>query len=1029
MTRAPFQSTSPRNLEFLPNLTKLGGGLTDTSSISQNKLEKQLQNLRRKAENGDYNILSNQIENISNSGEQTNAISTSNSTYLPITNTPRGSLISTLQAELASLRREHSILEKQYKKEFLKRADLENLQQIVKDQKLQIRELRNQLSDEKRRLLNKEKISKSNSATNLNNVEQWKEKYMKSENEKLLKCSQLTEKENQCIQLLRKVDILHDQLKEFKLLKEQVKDQNSLIKELQDREKYFIEQNKVNLDKNVEIEIHLKQMNEYQVELINLRNQIEELTKEKKISEEERIKYIEDHNMKNKLLEVEKLNEQLEKDIQDLHLVEQRLSDEVSRLEDINQVTTSDFEELKFTNNLVQEELDKVTNERNELLNLNSKLKSNISELNIENNELKKELSELNEKQEQKSAEISKANALLKKLEGIELENNQLKDKLNINETEIKDMKSYINNLELTIDKFKIERQIIQQQKDEIDELKILNQANEVRLSEISDLKTNLESENKKNQKIIDEMKKKYATLELTKINIHSNYDSTIKELGELKETNLIYGVHIFEVNKINMLLTQELEESKKICDSLRGRLAQVEEELRNKTDTTINCRCEELLIKNQSLIEELESLNSEFEKTRNTTVNEKMQFSQEIDHLNNKLKQLQNRKEKLTSEFKNLSNKAEENNLMIDLLKTELKNKEIELNKLSEIEKAINEKEYNLNMVKEELTTCLTELGDRNKLLENTRNDLNELKELNNTLETKVATLITEINNRDLKNIELRTELKKLLYGSEQAKDFINNCTKENEDTDLPCIIETISQYIRDMESKCVNLDKYNHSKVDYSIEYQKGVEIVENSQDCNVDNIIREHLEEFRDQNRRFLERIFTLENLITHISKEKESLNMRLQEFEGCNCSNLLKNCSDNLNYSTSVSPMDTANYTRPKCDVLNYTDANNKAKHKYVQNLRNEILDLKNMNKELIDQLSKKEILLFSFTKYGDNFDLNGDYYKLRLERLENDFLNIYANMMHGSQGDDCLEEKPKCKTCRYIEDMYHNYINK
>ncbi|OII75838.1 hypothetical protein cand_029220 [Cryptosporidium andersoni] len=1028
MTRAPFQSTSPRNLEFLPNFTKLGG-LTDTSSISQNKLEKQLRNLRKRAESGDYNTISNQIENSSNSGEQVNAISTSNSTYLPITNTPRGSLISTLQAELASLRREHSTLEKQYKQEFLKRADLENLQQIVKDQKLQIRELRNQLSDEKRRLLNKEKISKSNSTTKLNTVEQWKEKYMKSENEKLLKCSQLTEKENQCIQLLRKVDILHDQLKEFKLLKEQVKDQNLLIKELQNRGRCLIEQNKVNLDKSVEVEIHLEQMNEYQMELINLRSQVEELTKEKKISEEERIKYIEDHNVKNKLLEVEKLNEQLEKDIQDLHLVEQRLNNEVSRLENINQVTTSDFDELKFTNKLVQEELDKVTNERSELLNLNLKLKSNISELNIENNKLKEELSELNEKQEQKIAEISKANALLKEFEGIELENNQLKDKLNINETEIKEIKSYINNLELTIDKFKIEKQIIQQQKNEINELKILNRANEVRLSEVSDLKTNLESENKKSQEIIEEMKKKYATLELTKINIHSNYDSTIKELEELKETNLIYGVHIFEANKINMLLTQELEESKKIGDSLRGRLTQVEEELRNKTDITINCRCKELLINNQRLIEELERLNSEFEKTRNTTVNEKMQLSQEIDNLNNKLKQLQDRKEELTSEFRNLSNKAEENNLIIDLLKTELKNKEIELNKLSGIKKTINEKEYNLNMVKEELTTCLTELGDRNQLLENTRNDLNELKELNNTLETKVTTLITEINNRDLRNIELITELKKLLYGSEQAKDFINNCTRKSEDTDLPYIIETISQYIRDMESKCVNLDKYNYLEIECSIEYQKGIEIIDNSQECNVDNVIRGHLEEFRDQNRRFLERIFTLENLITYISKEKESLNMRLQEFEGCNCSNLLRNCNDNLNYSTPVLLVDAASYTRPKCDVLNYTDANNKVKHKYVQNLRNEILYLKNMNKELIDQLSKKEILLFSCTKYENNFDLNSDYYKLRLERLENELLNIYANMMHNSQGDDCLEGKSKCKTCRYIEDIYHNYINK
>ncbi|EEA06927.1 uncharacterized protein CMU_033120 [Cryptosporidium muris RN66] len=1007
MTRAPFQSTSPRNLEFLPNLTKLGG-LTDTSSISQNKLEKQLRNLRKKAENGDYNTISNQTENSSNSGEQVNAISTSNSTYLPITNTPRGSLISTLQAELASLRREHSTLEKQYKREFLKRADLENLQQIVKDQKLQIRELRNQLSDEKRRLLNKEKISKSNSSTNLNTVEQWKEKYMKSENEKLLKCSQLTEKENQCIQLLRKVDILHDQLKEFKLLKEQVKDQNLLTKELQSRERCLIEQNKVNLDKSVEVEIHLEQMNEYQMELINLRSQVEELTKEKKISEEERIKYVEDHNMKNKLLEVEKLNVQLEKDIQDLHLVEQRLNNEVSRLEDINQVTTSDFEELKFTNKLVQEELDKVTSERNELLNLNLKLKTNISELNIENNKLKEELSELNKKQEQTISEISKANALLKEFEGIGLENNQLKDKLNINETEIKEMKSYINNLELKIDKFKIEKQIIQQQKSEINELKILNRANEVRLSEMSDLKTNLESENKKNQEIIDEMKKKYATLELTKINIHSNYDSTIKELEELKETNLIYGVHIFEANKINILLTQELEESKKIGDSLRGRLTQVEEELRNKTDITINCGCEELLTKNQSLIEELDSLNSEFEKTRNTTVNEKMQLSQEIDHLNNKLKQLQDRKEELTSE---------------------LKNKEIELNKLSEINKTISEKEYNLNMVKEELTTCLAELGDRNQLLENTRNDLNELKELNTTLETKVTTLMTEINCRDLRNIELRNELKKLLYGSEQAKDFINSCIRKSEDTDLPYIIETISQYIRDMESKCVNLDKYNYLKVEYSIEYQNGIEIIDNSQECNVDSVIREHLEEFRDQNRRFLERIFTLENLITYISKEKESLNMRLQEFEGYNCSNLLRNCNDHSNYLTPVSPVDTASYTRPKCDVLNYTDANNKVKHKYVQNLRNEILYLKNMNKELIDQLSKKEILLFSCTRYENNVDLNSDYYKLRLERLENELLNIYANMMYNNQGDYCLEGKSKCKTCKYIEDMYHNYINK
>ena len=84
MTRAPFQSTSPRNLEFLPNFTKLGG-LTDTSSISQNKLEKQLRNLRKRAESGDYNTISNQIENSSKSGEQVNAISTSNSTYLPIT--------------------------------------------------------------------------------------------------------------------------------------------------------------------------------------------------------------------------------------------------------------------------------------------------------------------------------------------------------------------------------------------------------------------------------------------------------------------------------------------------------------------------------------------------------------------------------------------------------------------------------------------------------------------------------------------------------------------------------------------------------------------------------------------------------------------------------------------------------------------------------------------------------------------------------------------------------------------------------
>ncbi|XP_666760.1 hypothetical protein, partial [Cryptosporidium hominis TU502] len=225
MTRAPFQSTSPRNLEFLPNINRLSNEPIDIANVSKQKLQKQLSDLRRKSVN---------VENIPSRSQQEDPLSFNelNNGYSGVLINTSGSLgvnshgfgqkygsaISNLQAELVSLKKEYSQLEKQYKQELLRRSDLEELKRTIKDQKLHIRELQNELSDEKRRSKTREmSIKNKNNSESVTN-EQWKDMLARSEQEKRQKQTQLTEKEAECSKLIKQIKSLNNQLEELREL-------------------------------------------------------------------------------------------------------------------------------------------------------------------------------------------------------------------------------------------------------------------------------------------------------------------------------------------------------------------------------------------------------------------------------------------------------------------------------------------------------------------------------------------------------------------------------------------------------------------------------------------------------------------------------------------------------------------------------------------------------------------------------------------------------------------------------------------
>ncbi|KAJ1607135.1 hypothetical protein OIY81_2997, partial [Cryptosporidium canis] len=210
------------NLEFLPSI-KLSSESIDIGNVSKQKLQRQLSELRRRSVNSENIPSKSQQEDHLGFNELNNGYSgvlTSSTVGQGIGShglgQRYGGVISSLQAELLALKKEYSQLEKQYKQELLRRSDLEQLERTIKDQKLHIRELQNELSDEKRRSKTREMSlrnkNNSESATN----EQWKDMLARSEQERRQKQTQLTEKEAECAKLMKQIKGLNIQIEEMR---------------------------------------------------------------------------------------------------------------------------------------------------------------------------------------------------------------------------------------------------------------------------------------------------------------------------------------------------------------------------------------------------------------------------------------------------------------------------------------------------------------------------------------------------------------------------------------------------------------------------------------------------------------------------------------------------------------------------------------------------------------------------------------------------------------------------------------------
>ena len=589
----------------------------------------------------------------------------------------------------------------------------------------------------------------------------------------------------------------------------------------------IIEEENENLCESINNNIN-NNMNEKEKKFLKIQiNQLKEIIEQDKI-------YIVQLNERINLLESEKKNltEEFEQ------LIKNR------KEEDKKDTINSEYIENNI-NDLHQVLNEKENNEkkmRDEINNLKLILEKNKVEISVIINKKNEEIVKIKEEQNNQMETFQEL------IDCLEQASNQIK----IKEQKIEELLNIIENnknnnkpeeINLSLKENKNMKDILYQNEEEIKKLK---EENNILLKKKNEYENRLSGMTKLVNKIKEELDKK----NINEINKENDKEKIIKENNILK--NKIQSLE----NNIN-ILNKEKKELEELNNKIKKESESKLNELQNEIDikNKISIELHNIKIKYQNLWKNTEQIKL---NNKNIIDNIKQELESKkklIDEYNNKIKILQENKDKAEKEIKELKNKNEiiktENNKIIEKLKEEINKKEMT---------EINSYKNMINKLKKEnasLNNIVMDLKEKNENHENiTKNYFNKLSNQEQKLEAKeyiindykakYEQILKEnlINKNNIK--ELEENNKTLLKNFDIIKNELEK--KENKEE----YIKEINNYKEILRQKDCEINELNKNIINNKITLDEIISLQKENSELKIENNqLNLIIKEFKEKN----------------------------------------------------------------------------------------------------------------------------------------------------------------------------------
>lgn len=759
---------------------------------------------------------------------------------------------------------------------------------------------------------------------------------------------------------------------------------NNLIVELTQNRKNIFELSNLNTKLTKEHNLELEELiNKHKLELENLNKSKEELIN--KLTEEiNKLKT----NITNKninIIQYKTKIEILENAKIKLLTENKELSNKIVILE--NQLTENNIKIIQLENE--QKKYDETILE-------NSILNDKINQLIEENNKLTSEKKNLLEKME-------KELTILKD----EISNENIQKETNINT-----LKNIIKNntllvITLNIKNKRLNEQIIKlQQENEEYKNKQLEIIKEKELNNIESIKKYNELEKKYNLNLnelgqIKEIVNEYNT-KLSEA-LYNN-KLTIEEKEKL-------AIEIVQLKETNLLLNEELIQQKNLIEQKKELLKQKEEMIVNKSN-----KIEELknIIKNIN-INQLNDLKNKDQDLKNKE-KELLILKQQQENI---IKQIKQENFKLEFDLKKqivqLSKEKDTLNLSIQNLTTNNTNLTTELDNL----KKLQENEI------QELTQKLLQLQTENGTLKSTIENLNkENTQLNKEIEeciankNNISTLTTQLNECNKLKESITNTLTNKITELEQTNNN-NNANKDAKIAELTSLLALNNSVLKEKEKK---IEELNVNQLELDKGHVLAITNLTNEFNKIKEQINNENLQNNKklilDLNKQCEIKINELENTITNLTKIGNESNLNIES--KINEINKLKESykieSENLK----------------KQNIVYYFK--NLRLSTIIQNLNNNIEQLKNDNTTNINNLTDKEKLITELNTELDRIkrileDLEKEKEKMN-SKYQNEFNNCKKELENCNNNlNECTNKFNNCNNDRNSkENLIEQYKN-
>ena len=709
------------------------------------------------------------------------------------------------------------------------------------------------------------------------------------------------------------------------------------------------------------------QLNEYETNR-QMKSQYEyDRNKEEIERLNESIKANEDREMAKLQAELDELEKENQKKLEEINKLKEEIAKEETHLKNEeafkqkieyeNAKKNKEIEEAKEAISIRQSEIDSEerTNSQNDeaVKSLNQKIEKKETIVNTladqnkkltkVNNELQGKLTELEVKIKKCTEEkkLKEREYMEKAAENKALEEDLQKIQIKKAETELA-RKKLLKELEIKKD--------------------VLNQS-KLKLANNERLKTQLDSKLGSEINGLQEEETKLAKEKLMFLKCKEDLDNILKQINQIYDTIKEKQ----DKSKKNEELKRECEGTKDELDKNFGELKNVEKNIIKRADKARE-RIEEIKAKKESIMRTKERLDEE-----TALINEEIQIK-ELIFLD------------MTKKYEELRHMYQKYNVLYKTVQAERNKNVVKIQNSNQNRAELKEKMKILTTEMDILDSELSEIY--NKIIDKDK-DLNKMNAKHNSLKQ-------EINAFGLKNLKYKEEITKLTNENEKLHSIINSIENEmvgfRVEYELACESRNYTgiQLIDRNDELCIFYEKIHHIETRISDLYKK---ILEKEAVVKRSAVEVKEIERFIEVNRKKIPEIPELSNKIKELDTELKILNQTLEKLI-----KYVENPENNLKYELPGEDLDT-NYLKMKYDQL--TEMLNEKKEKLLEKelindeineiaekLRKKALEDRGKNLKISKEINEYEIKLNDITRKNIASTSELSMFQAILTKLEN-----------------------------------------